>query len=73
MKTTFKAIVIAALTCIHALALPITAQAGQDAHQRYLIQKALQAKHEAKKEQAKQNKECDEAANTTDKDKQTSN
>lgn len=77
MKATIKDTLSAALIGISLLALPAAAQAGQDEHQRYLIQKAMKAKQEAKKEQAykaqdKLDKHCDESSKSVTEDKQTS-
>lgn len=78
MKATIKDTLIAAIVGINLLALPAVAQAGQDEHQRYLIQKAIKAKQEAKQEQARmaqgtRGKDCDESSKSTAEDKQTSN
>ena len=70
MKATIKDTLSAALIGINLLALPLAAQAGQDEHQRYLIQKATKAKQDAKKEQARmeqaKGKECDEPSKSSD-------
>lgn len=64
MKATIKDTLSAVVIGINLLALPLAAQAAPDEHQRYLIQKAMKAKQEAKKEQASmeqaKDKECDE-------------
>jgi hypothetical protein len=69
MKATIKNIISAAVIGTSFFALPLSANAAQSEHQRYLIQKAMQAKQEAKREQAKQEhaknkdeKVCDDAS-----------
>ncbi|HYD33758.1 MAG TPA: hypothetical protein VEA39_04240 [Methylophilaceae bacterium] len=75
MKATIKDTLSIAFFGISLLALPFVAHAAQDEHQRYLIQKAIKAKQEAKQQQAKpQEKKCDKSSEASStEDKQTSN
>lgn len=77
MKVIVKQTLFASIIGLNLLALPAAVQAGQDEHQRYLIQKATKAKQEAKQEQAhmaqdKPGEKCDASSKSAAADKQTS-
>lgn len=73
MKAMIKNMTVIAILATGLAAVP--AQAAQSEHQRYLIQKAMKAKQEAKQQQqakVEEQKVCDKSAEASSEAQQTS-